>query len=205
MICRKKAGKVRVVGVACGLRCLSFMNRRGGSSSNRRAKNQKTKEPTMKVRAQKKMLKKMAKQHTQAAAKTAHKLVDSITPSSKTRVETMHTIASGAASLASLLGGAWAVVNSDVARDLFNDVKVLRRRNDFGKSAGTWIAIGAGAAAVATGVAFFLGTQSGQKVREQVSALAKPYVEKAIATAQEVRGEIVQKNADGRVVTNSIS
>jgi hypothetical protein len=147
----------------------------------------------MKVRAQKKMLKKMAKQHSEAAAKTAHKLVDTITPSRKTRTETVQTLASGAASLASLIGGAWAVVNSDVARDLFNDVKALRRRNDSVKP-GTWIALGAGAAALATGVAFFLGTQSGQKVREQVTAFAKPYFEKAIETAHEARGEIAAKN-----------
>lgn len=151
----------------------------------------------MKARAQKKMLKKMAKQHTAAASKTAHKLVSSLTPSAKTRTETMHTLASGAASVASLIGGAWAVANSEVARELFNDVKLIRRRNDFGKSAGTWIAVGAGAAAVATGVAFFLGTQSGQKVREQFTQIAKPYFEKAIATAEEVRGEIGQKNTDG--------
>ena len=161
----------------------------------------------MKARAQKKMLKKMAKQHTAAASKTAHKLVDSLTPSAKTRTETMHTLASGAASVASLLGGVWAVANSDVARELFNDVKLFRRRNDYGKSAGTWIAVGAGAAAVATGVAFFLGTQSGQKVRQQVAAIAKPYVEKAMATAEEVRGEIAQKTSDGvgSRSTNAIS
>ncbi|MEO7113729.1 MAG: hypothetical protein ABI183_25040, partial [Polyangiaceae bacterium] len=163
------------------------------------------KEPAMKVRAQKKMLKKMAKQHTAAASKTAHKIVDSLKPSSKTKADTMHTLASGAASVASLLGGAWAVANSDIARDLFNDVKLFRRRNDYGKSAGTWIAVGAGAAAVATGVAFFLGTQSGQRVREQVAAIAKPYFEKAISTAEEVRGEMASKNVDGVRSTSSAS
>ncbi len=153
----------------------------------------------MKARAKKKMFRKVAKQHAAAASKTAHKLVSTLSPSRRTKNEAMQTLANGAASVASLLGGAWAVANSDFARDLWSDLKVSRRRNDFGRSAGTWIAIGAGAAAVATGVAFFLGTQSGQRVREQVTAIAKPYFEKAIATAQEVRGEIASKNADGVV------
>ncbi|MEO8874838.1 MAG: hypothetical protein ABI461_04550 [Polyangiaceae bacterium] len=155
----------------------------------------------MKVRAQKKMLKKVAKKHAAAASKTAHKLVAELTPSSKTRAEAMSTLASGAASIASLLGGVWAVANSGVARDLFGELKGFRRKNDIG--AGTWIAIGAGTAAVATGVAFFLGTQSGQKVREQVTEFAKPYFEKAIRTAEDVRGEMATKANDGAVRSQS--
>jgi hypothetical protein len=151
----------------------------------------------MNMRAQKKMLKKVARKHAAAASRTAHKIVHELTPSSKTKTNTLASLASGAASMASLLGGVWAVANSDVGRDLLSDVKMFRRRNDFGKSAGTWIAIGAGAAAVATGVAFFLGTQSGQRVRDQVATIAKPYFEKAIETANEVRDEIALKNTDG--------
>ena len=150
----------------------------------------------MKVRAQKKMLKKVARKHAAAASKTAHNLISELTPSAKTRSETLSTLASGAASVASLLGGVWAVASSDVARDLLGDIKSFRRRNDT-VGAGTWIAVGAGAAAVATGVAFFLGTQSGQKVREQVVAIAKPYFEKAARTAEDVRGEIATKANDG--------
>lgn len=156
----------------------------------------------MKARAHKKMLKRVAKQQAAAASHTAHRIVDTITPSKKTRAQTMQTMASGAASLASLLGGVWAAANSDIARELFSDVKALRRRNDFGKSAGTWIAVGAGAAAVATGAAFFLGTQSGQRIREQVTSIAKPYFDRAVETAHEVRGEIASKNSNG-VIANS--
>ena len=160
----------------------------------------------MKARAKKKLLKKAAIQHAEAASKTAHKIMHELTPSKKARAEAFSTLANGAASVASLLGGVWAVANSDVAKELFNDVKSMRRRNDFGKSAGTWIAVGAGAAAVATGVAFFLGTQSGQKVRDQVAKIAKPYFERAIETATEVRGEIASKNADGvRSTANAVS
>jgi hypothetical protein len=159
----------------------------------------------MKARAKKKMLKKAAIQHAEAAAHTAHKIVAELSPSKKTRADALSTLASGAASVASLIGGVWAVANSEIAKDLLNDVKLFRRRNDFGRSAGTWIAVGAGAAAVATGVAFFLGTQSGQKVREQVTAIAKPYFAKAIETANEVRGEIAPKNTDGVARSNAIS
>jgi hypothetical protein len=62
--------------------------------------------------------------------------------SKATKTESMQTLASGAASVASLLGGAWAIASSDLARDLWGDLKLFRRRDDFGKSAGTWIAIG---------------------------------------------------------------
>ena len=151
----------------------------------------------MKARAQKKMLKKVARKHAQAASKTAHRIVAELTPSAKTKRDALSTLAGGAAGVASLLGGVWAVANSELTRDLLGDMKLFRRRNDFGKSAGTWIAVGAGAAAVATGVAFFLGTQSGQKVRDQVTAIAKPYFEKAKEAADEVRGEIALKNTDG--------
>ena len=159
----------------------------------------------MKARAQKKMLKRVVKKHAAAASKTAHKIVHELTPSSRTKTNTLASFASGAASVASLLGGVWAVANSDVARDLLGEMKLFRRRNDFGRSAGSWIALGAGAAAVATGVAFFLGTQSGQRVRHQVATIAKPYFEKAKETANEVREEIAQKNSDGVTRSNSIS
>jgi hypothetical protein len=156
----------------------------------------------MKARAHKKMLKRVAKQ--QAASQAAHKIVDTITPSKKTRAETMQTIASGAASLASLLGGVWAAANSDIARELLKDVKAFRRRNDFGNSAGTWIAVGAGAAAVATGVAFFLGTQSGQRIREQVTAIAKPYYDLAVKKTHDLDAEITEKTTNG-VISNTSS
>ncbi|HEX7665176.1 MAG TPA: hypothetical protein VF407_11710 [Polyangiaceae bacterium] len=119
------------------------------------------------------------------ASKTTQHLIDDVKPyvrsASKASQSTMSTIAEGAASLASLVGAASAVVKSDVVQDLMSQANRFRRRND--TSTGTLVAIGAGVALVAGGLAYMLGTERGQKLRAEVADLAKPYFERAKETA----------------------
>ena len=137
----------------------------------------------MKVRAKKKMLKR--------AAQRSEKVIKQIAPaaeSAKKKVlstsnATLSTIAGGAASLASLLGGVMAIAKTEVAQDLFRDILKLRRREP---SAAVLVAIGAGITAVVGGAAFFLGTERGQKLSHDAFERAKPYLDRAKETAVEL-------------------
>lgn len=131
---------------------------------------------------------KTRKKMMKRAAKTTQSLISDVKPfmrsASKASHSTMSTLAEGAASLASLVGAASAVVKSDVVQDLVSQATRFRRRNE--TSTGTLVAIGAGVAIVAGGLAYLLGTERGQKLRSDVIERAKPYFDRAKETAMHV-------------------
>lgn len=137
----------------------------------------------MKARAKKKMLKR--------AAQRSGKVIRQIGPaaeSAKNKVlstsnATLSTLAGGAASLASVLGGVVAIAKSEVAQDLYRDIMKLRRREP---STALFVALGAGITAVVGGAAFFLGTERGKKLSHDAFERAKPYIDRAKETAIEL-------------------
>ncbi|MEO9142589.1 MAG: hypothetical protein ABI332_09965, partial [Polyangiaceae bacterium] len=122
------------------------------------------------------------------AAKTTQSLISDVKPymrsATKASQSTFSTITEGAAGLASLVGAAGAVMKSDMVQDLVHQAGRFRRRNE--TSTGTLVAIGAGVAIVAGGLAYLLGTERGQKLRTEVMDRAKPFFEKAKETATHV-------------------
>ncbi len=144
------------------------------------------------MNARKKMMKR--------AAKTTQNMISDVKPfmrsASKASQSTMSTLAEGAAGLASLVGAAGAVMKSDVVQDLVHQAGRFRRRNK--TSTGTLVAIGAGVAIVAGGLAYLLGTERGQKLRAEVVDRAKPYFERAKETAMHVSDGLSSEDKDGK-------
>ena len=148
----------------------------------------------MKARARKKMMKKVASrsrdivsQAKPAATKAAKKL-------SATSSSTFSTLAGAAASL---IGSAVAIAKTDFAHDIFDEIRSYRRKDN--TNTVVLVAIGAGVAVAASGIAFFLGTERGMKLREEVVDLAKPYLEKAKETASEVRSSLIHSTTNHAV------